>query len=846
MKTILKIGVFCLLGIGSVKAQTGANCNSALPFCTGTNYTFPNSTSVPSLGTVSCLGSTPNPIWYYMQVQNPGNINIFMSQTSGGGGGLDVDFAVWGPFPSLAGACGNPFPPGTPVSCSYSSSPTETAVIPNAPAGQFYIMLITNFSNQSGTITFSQTSGNGSTNCGILAGGTSNGPICAGHTLTLSANPVAGATYSWTGPGGFSSNSQVASIPNATAANSGTYTLIVSSPTGADTAFIDGIVNPNLTASLSATPLVCQNQSVAFNASGSSPIPGITTYQWIFNNAGVINQTTTVPTTQFTYPTAGTYNPGVIVTGPGGCKDTTHVTVTVAPLPVAALTIPIQTCADRSVTLDASASSVPSPGVLSEYRWDFNNDGAVEQTSSGPVIQHAFTDGNFVVKLTVVTNASCTASTSKSIVVFENPVADFSYNDVCVGGITEFTNLTTPTSTTTPPTTTTYAWDLGYSGQVTTATNTTIVYPALGNYYVNLVATIGNLCSDTATKTVIIDNDVTAAFSFNEPCGYDAAFTDESIIPYPATGTINAWGWSFGDGGVSTEQNPTHTYLANNINNVTLIVSTVEGCHDTLTQQVPKYAIPVALFSAPNVCLNTHTVYKDSSSVSDGIIQSWNWQFGDGDTSASPLPNHTYDSTGVYQLSLIVTTEHGCSDTAYSSTQVYPNPIAAFGTSPADHTTLLEPEVSFIDSSSGAISWLWTIGNVGSSNEQNPIWTFEVVGTYQISQVVTNEYGCTDEEKQDYVILPAYNFFAPNAFTPQNGDPLNKYWRIYTMGLKEIDLRIYNRWGELLYSTTDPDFRWDGIYNGKQLPLDEYVYKADTRDIEGKQYQYFGTILMLQ
>lgn len=133
MKKIVVIAVLGIFTVLNSNAQTGANCLDALPFCTGTNYVFPNSTSVPSLGNVACLGSTPNPIWYYMQVETPGNIDITMVQTSGGGGGLDVDFAVWGPFPNLAAGCGSPFPPGTPVDCSYSTAFTETANIPNAP-----------------------------------------------------------------------------------------------------------------------------------------------------------------------------------------------------------------------------------------------------------------------------------------------------------------------------------------------------------------------------------------------------------------------------------------------------------------------------------------------------------------------------------------------------------------------------------------------------------------------------------------------------------------------------------------------------------------------------------------
>lgn len=840
MKKFISLSLLIFgLGAGAF-AQTGANCQQALPFCTSIGqYTYTNSTNVPSLGSVACLGSTPNPTWYYMMVGQSGTIDILLQQTGGGGNGLDVDFALWGPFTSLAAGCGNPFPPGTPVDCSYSASATENVNVPSSPPGSIYILLITNFSNQPGTITFQQTGGTGTTNCGILAGGFSNGPICEGQTLTLTATAVAGATYNWTGPNGFSSSQQIANIPNATVSNSGTYTLIVSSSTGSDTALIDGIVKPKPVASYTGNTSLCLGQPALFDASASTPVPGITQYQWIFNNSGVINQTTTTPTTSFTWPVAGTYNTGLIVTN-NGCKDTANLTVTVAPNPTASFTLSTQACEGEMVDLNGAASTVASPSSIVEYRWDYNGDGNIEQVTAIPTAQYAFAAGNYTVKLTVVTNTGCTHSVTKSIQVYAYPEPNFNFNHACVGGVTQFDN----TSTYDPAYTIAYGWDIAGNYNAQTSPNT--VFPGLGTYDVSLVAIVNNLCADTLTQQVVISDDVTAGFSFNEPCGLTGVFTDQSYIPTGATGTINGWNWSFGDGGLSTDQNPSHDYVTNNINSVTLIVSTVEGCYDTLTQQVPKYAVPVAAFTAPNVCDNNATVFLDSSSVSSGIIQNYSWDFGDGSSSTDAAAIHGYDSAGVYNVSLVVVTENGCADTVYSTTQVYPNPVAAFTLTPGQTTTLLEPDLVITDESQGATSWLWTIGTVGTSTEQNPVWTFEATGTYVIDLVVTNENGCTDEAKKEFIVTPAYNFFAANAFTPFNGDALNEYWRVHTMGLKTMTLRIYNRWGEQLYSTQDPAFLWDGTYKGKKLPADVYIYKADTRDMEGKQYQYFGTVTILQ
>lgn len=150
----------------------GDICDFALPFCTGSNYVFPNNTNQPGFGSIDCLGSSPNPVWYYMQIENSGALNIGISQVSDLGNPIDVDFDLWGPFNTLAEGCSQ-VNAGTAVSvdCSFSISATEEANIPNAIAGQYYILLLTNYNGSSGTISFnSLSSSTASTNCAIVCG----------------------------------------------------------------------------------------------------------------------------------------------------------------------------------------------------------------------------------------------------------------------------------------------------------------------------------------------------------------------------------------------------------------------------------------------------------------------------------------------------------------------------------------------------------------------------------------------------------------------------------------------------------------------------------------------------
>ncbi len=171
--------VVLLFANTSLSFGQGATCATADPFCTSTVYAFPNQVnngSAPACGNdYDCLSTTPNPVWYYMEIGTSGNLVFDITQSDGNGSGIDVDFILYGPFTNLANAqseCCNlgngTAANNTVIDCSYAPAPQETATIGGAVAGEVYMMLITNFSNQTGTITFQQTGGTGSTNCAIV------------------------------------------------------------------------------------------------------------------------------------------------------------------------------------------------------------------------------------------------------------------------------------------------------------------------------------------------------------------------------------------------------------------------------------------------------------------------------------------------------------------------------------------------------------------------------------------------------------------------------------------------------------------------------------------------------
>lgn len=185
-KALLLLAIW---GIFSSNLFSQADCSTAAPFCTASGTTFPASTStVAPLGPdYGCLGSQPNPAWYYLNVSTSGTINIDLTNSAG----VDIDFAAWGPFATQAAMCAGTS--NSPFDCSYSTSASEQVNIVGAVAGQWYMVLITNFSGVATNISATTAAGTtGATNCAILCNMT-------GLTATPGPCNPATNTYSLTG-----------------------------------------------------------------------------------------------------------------------------------------------------------------------------------------------------------------------------------------------------------------------------------------------------------------------------------------------------------------------------------------------------------------------------------------------------------------------------------------------------------------------------------------------------------------------------------------------------------------------------------------------------------------------
>jgi len=164
---LISLVLFAVISFSAIYSQSNS-CNTLEPICTDVGLNFPAQTGVANASTTdpgnnySCLATSPNPTWYYMEVANAGGIDMNLSA------GSDIDFALWGPFSSLANAQANCNSYGSAIDCSYSSNATEDVNVPNAQIGEVYVLLITNYASVSQQITLTQTGGAGATDCSIV------------------------------------------------------------------------------------------------------------------------------------------------------------------------------------------------------------------------------------------------------------------------------------------------------------------------------------------------------------------------------------------------------------------------------------------------------------------------------------------------------------------------------------------------------------------------------------------------------------------------------------------------------------------------------------------------------
>jgi gliding motility-associated-like protein len=410
------------------------------------------------------------------------------------------------------------------------------------------------------------------------------------------------------------------------------------------------------------------------------------------------------------------------------------------------------------------------------------------------------------------------------------PGFTYTLQNGCAGDTLTCTNTSWPASDLT------YKWYFG-DGGTSTATNPVHIYYTPGTYTIKLVIT-NTKCYDSTTQTITLNNLINAAFTTTPDSfvcqGSPVNFTNGSL------GTSLSYVWSFGDGTTNTTTNPVHTYKNSGVYKVILSVSNYVPCFDTAITTLEVDSISTVSIKATDsvICTSTGVTFTGiyAAMGSTGLT----WIFGDGDSTRNQNPIlHVYDRPGYFTVTLEAR-YRACPDTFTSRTvRVITHPTIYLGADTSICPGSQPIEIGdFQNAANTDARWRWNTG------ETTP--TIKVIepGTYY---AVVNLYGC---EATDTVQVSNDCYLdIPNAFTP-NGDGMNDYFfprSLLARGLTEFKLDIYNRWGQLLFSTTSTDGRgWDGRFNDQPQPEGVYVYMIDAAFKDGQKLHKQGNITLLR
>jgi gliding motility-associated-like protein len=479
----------------------------------------------------------------------------------------------------------------------------------------------------------------------------------------------------------------------------------------------------------------------------------------------------------------------------------------------------------------------------------FDENGVIYQAICGGCggLQEPTTPGViYPTNLSAVPTPNCNLTAVKIKFDFQNPDAQAAASGPisgCVPFVVNFVNSSTSA--------TNFVWDFGDGSPTSTAINPSHTYTTGGVFTVTLTANNPNGCTastDQFTMIVTVKTDSISA-NFNmvkvDSCNpYTANFINTSIFngTNPATFT-----WDFGDGSPTFTGTtpPLHPYLTAGPFTVTLTMVDPTACNTpSVKTKVIDYnaSLVSALFQMPDsVCMPAIVNFTDQSNNA----VTYNWTFGDGQTSTQIYPTNTYASPGIYTVRLITINTATCNkrDTLEKTITVFVSPIADFSITP----NIPSPNTPFVftNLSVGASSYLWDFGDGQTSTQKDEVHAYDADGSYLVCLTASNQIGCKDTTCKlvRSKVIPLAE--VPTGFSP-NGDGKNDILFVRGYGIRTMVFRIYNRWGQKIFESNDKSIGWDGTFKGAKQEMEVYAYTLDVDFKDGTKDFKKGNVTLLK
>lgn len=566
-----------------------------------------------------------------------------------------------------------------------------------------------------------------------------------------------------------------------------------------------------------------------------------TFFLWDFGVDGIESDTSNLPNPTFTFPEPGVYEVQLIANPGWPCADSsTSIYEVFEPLSPVLEVLDVDCGTGTPVFTFGTEVDYPE----ATFNWEFGGAASVglsDLPEPGGIAFPGVEDA--AAELTIVSNG-CVGS---GVLDWNPPPAPIAsivpQEEFCSGFSLAFENASENSDN--------YVWTFGLPGNddVSFDAFPTWTYEGPGTYEVELVAAAALQCPDTTSEVFEVAWLLEPFVAQPQPeCFQEHSFNLEAI---GVTDPNASFAWDYAPGAAIQDAGPFLQGLSfpdPGIYPVTVTV-TAEGCERDYETEVEVLFDPSIGFDGGPIsgCPPLPVSFENFSQTETAAA--YTWYFGDGATSTQANPSHVYALPGTYTVTLEMSTTGFCiqnlAQTKTAMIEVHPEPSPGFAIEP-NIVDILEPYVQVEDLSLGATQHFYNFGDGGSSDQSSPAYVFQGAGVFNVTQTVINEFGCT-AVAQGEVGVNGTLFYAPNSFSPNN-DGLNDAWQPVTTGTAAYRCTIYNRWGEIVFSTTDPEALWQGeVKSGTHYAPDGmYLYQVYLEDQLRIPFTYSGQILLMR
>lgn len=648
------------------------------------------------------------------------------------------------------------------------------------------------------------------------------------------------SSYNWT----FGDNSTDTKVqPQKSYTDTGSYIItmeVVAANNCRDTTYDTISVLPNPQADFTA-PSVCHKDTTVFNNLSTTKTTSPLQYLWILEK-NIATDTTNNPV--YYYQDSGQYTVKLKATNTYNCKDSIYKTITIYPKPQAAFET-TGNCTNTSITLTDKTQRFGTKAA--KNTWNLDNG----KSSNNPTIVTTTytTYGNKNIQLRVEDQNGCIDSINKQLFINALPTVNFTINQAeqCIKGNNfQFSNTTTIASGGNPQ----YKWDINgaQASQNINLANQTL--SSTGVYNIKLLATSDSGCVDSIQKNIEVYPNIKIDVSINKTaqCFNQQAFLISNKSTVSGSGSITKYRWRYSDNTEETTSTPkVKKFTQDGAYTLEAILETDKGCLDSFSKTLTVWYSPIPSFDTEDICLGDSAYFDNTTSQKDSI-NNWYWNFGDGISAITENSYRKYLATGNYEITLVATTNKGCKDTIknYYPNLVKPQPSAYFEDTLIDsydrYTT-----IQFNNKSTGATDYLWDFGDGTIETIQHPTKLYNEIGQLPVTLTVNNQWDCEDNYQKKIFVVPTSYINIPNAFSPGNADTLNAYFKVEGIYFtKEIEMQIFNKWGQLIFRSNQLAPRWDGRYKGELVQDGVYPYAIRILDYKNKLHIYNGSVTVIK